>query len=380
LHFKEIKLKSEIISGLEKINIQSLTDIQEKSFPSVTEGKNVFIHSETGSGKTFCFLLPLLNKINLEDGHPQAVIVSPTHELSSQIVDNVRIIAEQSGISFKAQLLIGETPVKRQLERLKKKPHLVVGTPGRILELIKMRKLKVHQLQMMIFDEADKLFEGKFLETCELIIKAAQKSIQYVFASASKEEVGFQNILESCENIEVIETASEGMSDNITHIYIEASKLEKKDLLRKFLHCVKSERTLIFVHKNHVAEDLAEFLKAKKFKASTIHAEGGKENRKGAIEEFKKSKIDILVCSDVASRGLHIDDVENVVNFDVPSKKEAYLHRAGRTGRLNAKGHCMSLTSRHDLDTLKRIQDELDIDIYEVQLVNGKVELVKEND
>jgi ATP-dependent RNA helicase DeaD len=378
MNFDEVQIKRELIEALVKINITKLTSIQEKTLPIILSGKNVFIHSETGTGKTFSYLLPVLNNIKTESDDLQAIILSPTHELSSQIVDNIKTIAEHSGTSYTVQLIIGETQIKRQKQRLKKKPHLIVGTPGRILELIKQKKIKVHQLNQLVSDEADKLFSGKFYDAMIQMIKASSNTTQFLFASASVEKEGVSNVFELCKDLELIETNDSVLSDNITHIFLEASKLEKKDMLRKFLLSTQNEKTLVFVHRNNVAEELYDFLLQKSVAVEKIHGDEGKDNRKNALSNFKKGKLSVLICSDIAARGLHIDDVENVVNYDVPSKKESYLHRAGRTARSGKTGHCLSFASRHELDYLQRIQDELDIDIYQVKMENGQVVSVED--
>ena len=373
MYFRETSLKKELVDGLAKIKIESLTPIQEKTMLPILDNENIFIHSETGTGKTFCFLLPILNKLNCDSNDLQSIIVAPTHELSSQIVDNIRTLTKESGLPIKSLLLIGETPIKRQREKLKKKPHIVVGTPGRLLELIKLKKLKLHLLQSLVMDEADKLFSGKFFDTTNLIIRSALKSTQFIFASASVEKEGLNNIFDQCAGLKVIETKDQVINDQITHVYFEASEYEKNDVLRKFILSVNEEKSLVFVHKNRDAESLYDFLNEKGIKVGKIHGDDGKENRKKSLDAYKASKLNVLISSDVAARGLHIDNVQNVINYDVPSKKEPYLHRAGRTGRIDQKGHCISLVSRHELDYLRRIQEELDLNIYRVEMSEGKV-------
>jgi len=373
LQFSETELKRELVNALAKMGVETLTSIQEKTLLPLLNKENVFIHSETGTGKTFCYLLPILNRIEFESNDLQSIIVAPTHELSSQIADNIKRLSKESGLAIKSLLLIGETPIKRQREKLKKKPNIVVGTPGRLLELIKLKKLKCHLLHSLIMDEADKLFSGKFFETTSSIIQSALKSTQFVFASASVEKEGLNNVYSQCEDLKLIETKDQVINDQITHVYFEASKFEKNDVLRKFILSVNEEKSLVFVHKNHEAEKLFDFLKQKGIKVGKIHGDDGKENRKKSLDDYKASKLTTLICSDVAARGLHIDDVQNVINYDVPSKKEPYLHRAGRTGRSNKKGHCISIVSLHELDYLRRIQDELDLSIYRVDIQDGKI-------
>ncbi|MBF0196916.1 MAG: DEAD/DEAH box helicase [Planctomycetes bacterium] len=377
--FSELNLCQDLVNALKDQNIHEPTAIQEIAIPKLAAGENAYVSSHTGSGKTLAYLLPILNTIEVDTLDLQCLIIVPTHELAVQIGEQIKALSVGKREQLRHQLLMGEAAIKRQKERLKKKPHIVIGTPGRLLELSGTRKLKLHKLKQVVIDEADKLLYDKFLETTQKLCAHTPKIKQSIFVSATSPNKSLAEVSSFCDEFSRIESGANEINPQITHIYIQASKLEKPEKLRQFLQIVKGERSLIFFHRNGVAKQLAEKLIHHGLKVAEIHGDIDKMERKKNLEHFKKGKIDALISSDIAARGLHVDNIENIINYDMPAQSNQYLHRAGRTGRGKSEGHCISFISRHELDLLEKHEDVLNIKIQEASMKDGEIYALKEN-
>jgi len=373
VNFSELNILPILETALAKENITVPTLIQEKAIPVILNGKDAYISSETGTGKTLAYLLPLLSTLNINSKELQIIIVTPTHELASQIQHQLlRIKPNADGkFEFRSQLLIGSAAIKRQIERLKKKPHIVIGSIGRILELIKKKKLKVHTVKSLVIDEADKILMSESLSMIDKISRSLVKDCRKIFVSATNQRRSNSIAAEMSSRMIEVHTNTNQVIDNIEHIYFNVHENEKPELLRKIIRACGTERAIVFTHRNETARQIAEKLAEHKISVGEIHGGRDKLSRVKTINQFRKGEINILVASDMVARGLDVKGVTHIFNVDVPGKSKDYLHRAGRTGRAGDSGYCISLMSNEELKIARRYQRELKIKMTEASIYNG---------
>ncbi|MCF6176337.1 MAG: DEAD/DEAH box helicase [Victivallaceae bacterium] len=373
MKFNELAILPALETALIKENITVPTQIQEHGIPVIIDGKDVFISSETGSGKTLAYLLPLISKLDLTSKNLQVIIVTPTYELCSQIQDQLIKLNQNSGLGVRSQLLIGSASTKRQLEKLKKKPHIVVGSAGRILDLIKMKKLKVHAVNSMVIDEADKMLFGEEMDLVEDILRSMLKERQLIYVSATNQPESNETIASLSPALVSIHTQSNKIVDDIEHICFTAHENDKPKLLCKIINACDPERAIVFTHRNETAGRIARKLAEHKISVGELHGECDKQTRLQAINRFRNGKVKILVASDMAARGLDIKGVTHIFNVDAPGKSKDYLHRAGRTGRAGAHGYCISLMSGEEQKIVRRYERELKIIIKQASIYEGVI-------
>jgi superfamily II DNA/RNA helicase len=380
MRFSDLGVLPELAEGLASEGIIEPTSVQIQSVGIVASGKDAFVSSETGTGKTLAYLLPLLGKIDLKAAVLQTMIITPTHELSVQVQNQIQKLVQHSSLAIRSQLLIGETPLKRQIEKLKKKPQVVVGSPGRVLELIKARKLKVHTVKSIVLDEIDRLLMGEMLETTREIIKSTLKERQLIFVSATEQKECVHEAVALSSELVQIRARIQQISPNINHLYFIEEDRKKIDLLRKLISAIKPERAIVFVHRNERVDVLMNKLEFHKLKVSQIHKDCTKHERKKALDDFRSGRSTILISSDISSRGLDIKGVSHIFNLDIPTKHEDYVHRAGRTGRAGTSGCAISLTTPQQVALVQKHARKLNIGIAEGLLKNGKIQQEKETE
>jgi superfamily II DNA/RNA helicase len=371
--FAELNLPPDLIAALDKQEISEPTPIQVAALPILFAGQDAYLHAETGTGKTLAYLLPLFCGIDSNLAATQAVIVAPTHELAIQIHRQCTDLAQNAGRAIRSVLLIGGTSTERQIEKLKKKPHIVVGSPGRIGELLTRGKLKAKDVRSIVIDEADRLVNDETLPTLLPIIKAAPANRQLVFASATLEPEATAAIAAIAPGLVMLQAGAAAVNENIEHLYVVCEERDKPEELRKLLHALEPERAIVFVHRNDVAEKIAARLAHHHVSAVDLNAARDKLDRKEAMDGLRSGAIRVLIASDIAARGLDIKGVTHVFNFDVPTLSKAYLHRVGRTGRAGAKGVAISLATEVEARVMPRYQQELGIVMKNVRMREGRM-------
>lgn len=371
--FADLQVQPELITALAKQQISEPTPIQIAALPVLLAGKDAYLHAETGTGKTLAYLLPCYCRLDAALAATQIVIVAPTHELAIQIQRQCTDLAQNAGWPIRTLLLIGGTSLDRQLDKLKKKPQVVVGSPGRIAELIGKGKLKAKDLRTIVIDEADRLLSEESLTAVRTIIKAAPPARQLVFASATIESESMAVIKTLAPDLAVLQAGAAPVNQNIEHLYLICEERDKPDELRKLLHALQPERAIVFVHRNDLAEKIALKLAHHHISAADLNAALDKHTRQQAMDGFRSAEIRVLIASDVAARGLDIKGVTHIFNFDVPTLSKAYLHRVGRTGRAGAKGLAVSLVTEIEARVIRRYQEELDIVMQCVRMREGRV-------
>jgi len=371
--FSELAIPPDLVAALARTGITIPTAIQSAALPPLLAGSNAYLHAETGTGKTLAYLLPLYCRIDPAVAGIQAVILAPTHELAIQIHRQAVELAQHAGRALRVVLLIGGTPLDRQIDKLKKKPHLVVGSPGRMRELLEMRKLKFADVRSLVVDEADRLLDGESTAEVRVLIDAAPVTRQLIFASATENPALTAGIREFAPALALIQTATNAVNPGIAHYYVQCAWRDKPEMVRKLYHALLPTRTMIFVHRNDTARQVASLLNAQKIPVADLSSAAHKLDRQQAMDDFRSGRVRVLLTSDVGARGLDIKDVAVVVNLDPPAESKAYLHRVGRTGRAGAPGTAITLVSHDELKFLERYRAELGITVGEVGVRDGRV-------
>lgn len=300
-------------------------------------------------------------------------MLAPTHELASQIHQQALRLAQNSGMPIKSLLLIGGASTKRQLEKLKKKPPLVIGSSGRILELIRSKKLKVPKVGTVVIDEADRMLFGESAQTVDEILKTLPLRPQLVFASATVQPESFATAGELAPEMKHLAAAANQVNADIQHLCFYAEERSKADLLRKLIRATEPKRAIVFVHRNKDAELVASKMHHYGISVADIHGTHGKLARKKAMDDIRSGKVSILIASDVAARGLDIKGVTHIFNYDVPSSSKDYLHRVGRCGRAGEQGYALSLMTEQEGRLAARYEKELGIQMIEAEIHQGQI-------
>lgn len=372
--FNELGLNEKLINGLAKKNITEPTKVQSLTIEKIIEHKDLLVNSETGSGKTLSYLLPMFEKINSAKKDPQVLILAPTHELVMQIANEAKTLAENSGMDIATFAIIGEVNIQKQIKNIKSiKPQIVVGTAGRVLDLIQQKKLKVHEVKSIILDEIDSLITRKGEAIVEKIIKTTLRDRQLLgfTASLDKKSESFCDFM--MKDMEIIKATDESViNPNIDHLYIYGDRREKFTNLRKSLSSTKPKRSIVFVNDEDSIEVINEKLNYHRYKSVCISGKMSKEDRRNAMTAFRSGKANILVSSDLSARGLDIPDVSHIFNLDFPLSKNEYLHRCGRSARGNKKGIAVSIVTNQNLNTIRDYKRQFKINMKAVELKDGK--------
>jgi superfamily II DNA/RNA helicase len=378
MSFEQFSLAPALLTALEKQKFIEPTPVQVQAIPVVQAGSDTYINAETGSGKTLAYVLPLFQVLDCEKRAAQVLILAPTHELAMQIHRVTFDLAQHSGMDIRSASLIGGAAIDRQIERLKKKPQVLVGTPGRILELLERGKLKLSELKTLIIEEADRLLSDESLEAVQKVIRACPGRRQLVFVSAT-EQPKSKEVMEQL-SLELVRLHAQDVviNPNIEHFYVVVDQRDKADMIRKLVHATKTRKAIVFTHRNETAEDLASRLEHHKIAVADLHSTYDKEVRKQAMQNFRNGKATVMIASDVAARGLDIAGITHVFNLDIPSKGKDYLHRVGRTGRAGTHGVAVSVLVRPEVRLVKQFEQDFSISIREVILREGEMLAVDE--
>ena len=371
--FENLNLDSRIIAGLNKQNISVPTSIQQEAIPVILNHQDVIAQSHTGSGKTLAFVAPLFKKIDTTKREMQVLILAPTHELVMQIDAQIKLLAANSEIPVTSTTIIGGANIDKQIKKLKEKPHIITGSCGRILELIKKKKITAHTLKTIILDEADSLLDNTNTKTIQDIIKTTLRDRQLCLFSASISE-NTQTLATSLMKEPVILKTADAveMNPNIAHFYLNGERRDKFELLRKLIVAENPERALIFVNQNDSMQEIAEKLNYHQKETFVMRGNIQKEERKRALDLFRSGKIKLLVSSDLTARGLDIPEVTHIIHLDCPANPNEYLHRAGRTARGYASGKSICIITDKDLSTLKKYQKKFNIQFKEMKVSHGQ--------
>lgn len=351
---------------------QTPTSIQESAIPEILEGKDLIAESPTGTGKTLAYLIPVLNKIDPNLQSLQAIVLASSQELVMQVYQEFQKWSEGSGI--RGTSIIGGANLKRQLEKLKKRPHAIFATPGRLLELIKQKKVKMHEVKMVVLDEGDQLMIPEHLATVQNIVKSTMADRQVVMFSATMKAETEKLAREIAKSPEVlrIEKDEIASSGEVKHIYFVAEQRDKIKLLEKIVR-LEGSKSLAFINDIGAIQVFKEKLTFKELSIGILHSEMKKLERQAAMKDFRDGKMKMLVATDVAARGLDIQGISHVVQIDFPKDITQYVHRSGRTGRMGANGTVLSLVTEREERELKRFCKELKLPLQKSVFYKGQI-------
>ncbi len=359
--FTELITNPLLIEGLAKDGITIPTAVQNDTLLLAKKNHDLIVESITGSGKTLAYLLPAYERIDVTSKDLHTLVIAPTHELVIQINNTIKTLSDNSGLAVKSATIIGDVNIKRQVEALKSKPHIIVGTPGRILELIQLKKLKAHTVKTIVLDEADKLLTDYNIETVKAIIKTTLKDRQILCYSASIGDQALERAEALMKTPTLFKLNEERINSDIEHVCIVVDQRDKMDTLRKVIHAEKPTKAILFINKNEMVQEVVSKLNFHKIKAVGIFGNATKEERKKALESFRTGKSTILVASDLLARGLDVKEITHVISLDLPVALSDYTHRVGRTGRAGQKGMAISIVTDHEVKYLMKLEKQNNI-------------------
>lgn len=371
-HFKQFQLQDFLLEGLDKLGINNPTPVQLQTIPIILQGKDVIGQSQTGTGKTLAYVLPLLEKIELGKQELQAVILAPTRELTRQIADTIDGLGSEAGLD--TLLIQGGTDINRQIQRLKRNPQIIVGTPGRVMDLVKREKITSHTAKYLVLDEADTMLEMGFREDLENIITRMKKNVQIMlFAATFPPKVASmaKQFMNQPRHIEI--NPGEKSIDAIENIYFRVRNGGKEKALIDLLRIYNPYLGIVFVKKKEQVEELVTQLRQLGFEAEGLHGDMQRGQRKQVMQRFMRAKSQVLVATDIASRGLDIEGITHIFNFDLPINLEQYIHRIGRTGRAGNSGVAINIIVASEEEKLKAIEAKLGQKFSEKSITPGGI-------
>lgn len=372
LNFTALNIQQSLTDKLAEHGITQPSPVQQETIPLILEGRDVLARSQTGTGKTLAYLLPLLQSINPAEKSTQKLVLAPSQELAMQIVREAQRYGESLGIGVLG--LIGGAAVKRQIDKLREHPALVVGTPGRVRELIALRKLKMHQVSTVVVDEVDQMFKLGDSGEVRNILKSALRDRQLVFLSATlNDEIRGLARQEMRDPAEVGIDPSRVTAEGLQHLYFVCEERDKADMLRRVVRQYNPRKAIVFVN---VTDDLGE-VEAKMnyvgLSAAALYGDADKVTRARVMSQFRNDKLKLLIASDVAARGLDVEGLDMVIHYDPATDAEHYVHRAGRTGRMGKKGTVVSLVTEREEFIMRKFSREIGESIQQRVLQDGKV-------
>ena len=344
-----------IEKSLTEMGFEEFTEIQAKTIPLLNEGKDVIGHSQTGTGKTAAYTIPILENINYDSNIVQAIIICPTRELAVQVKREIDKIGKYVQ-RLKTVCVYGGEPISKQIQALKRKPQIIVGTPGRTIDHINRKLIKLQNVKFVILDEADEMLKMGFKEDIEIILNSTNDNHQTMMFSATMPKP-IQNIARRYMNnpVHISVVIGEEANKDIIQYYYNVNEKNKIEAVTRLLHIYNPKLTLIFCNTKRKVDNVTRELIKKGYNVDKIHGELPQTTRLDVLNKFHHKVLDILVATDVAARGLDIKNVEVVVNFDIPEKAEFYVHRIGRTGRIGNKGYAFALVNRKDMSRLEQV-------------------------
>jgi len=339
--FKDFGLTDQLLKNILELGYETPTPIQDRSIPMIMEGKDIVGLANTGTGKTAAFLIPLIDK-HLKDKSQKVLIVTPTRELAEQI--NKEFLKFTKGMRIGTSLCIGGTSIYRQIKELKYKPNFIIGTPGRLKDLINREILDLKDFKNVVLDEADQMLEIGFVEEVKFLVSKLAKDRQSLFFSATTNKKVDEILNSFVSNPITISVLKESVNLNVSQDYLKVPQGKRKsEVLFDFLSGSEYHKVIVFGQTKHGVEDLTVHLQKKGLLVESIHGDKRQNQRKASLMRFKGSEIKILIATDVVSRGIDISDVSHVINYDLPRSMDEYIHRIGRTGRAGKKGLALTL-------------------------------------
>ena len=372
--FSELMLDSRIMRALDEMEFEAPTEIQAQAIPLIREGKDVIGRSQTGTGKTMAFAIPAIEKINTHEDKPtvQVLIMCPTRELALQCGEEIRKLTKFIG-GIRPVEVYGGAAMDRQITQLKR-ANVVIGTPGRIMDHMRRRTLKLDNVKYVVLDEADEMLSMGFKEDMETILRETPEERQTVLFSATMPPSIMAITNEFQRDPQVVQVSRKQITlDNIVQQYVDVPMGRKSDALKLLLYYYAPSLSMVFCNTKKMADELTDSLQKSGFNADALHGDLKQSQRTAVMDKFKYGTTSILVATDVAARGIDVNDVEFVFNYDIPQNNEYYVHRIGRTGRVGKDGTSVTICSgRRQVTELRNIVRELKCTVSEIPVPTGE--------
>ncbi|OBT09410.1 RNA helicase [Vibrio sp. UCD-FRSSP16_10] len=368
IKFSDLELNEQILSALDSMGFVSPTPIQSASIPLLLEGKDALGKAQTGTGKTAAFSLPLLNRLELDQRKPQAIILAPTRELAIQVAAEIKNLGKNIR-GLKVLEIYGGASIVDQMRSLKNGTHIVVGTPGRVQDLINRDRLHLDEVNTFVLDEADEMLNMGFVEDVTAILEHAPASAQRVLFSATMPPMLKKIVERFLRDPAFVDVAGKNHTvDKVEQQFWVVKGIEKDEAMTRILETEETDASIVFVRTRQDTERLASYLADRGFKVSALHGDIPQSQRERTVDNIKRGVIDILVATDVVARGLDVPRITHVFNYDIPFDVESYIHRIGRTGRAGRKGKAILLVRTNQMRMLRTIERVTKSSMAEIQL------------
>ena len=355
MKLQQLQVKDEIKKALKELGFNELFPIQENAIPPMLEGKNVIGQAKTGTGKTAAFGVPMLEKLDPETRNVEGFVIAPTRELAQQITDDINSYGKY--LKTRATAIYGGVSYNPQIEALRRGVTIVVGTPGRLIDLMKRGNLNLRHVTMVVLDEADRMFDMGFFDDITFLLEKLPKERQISLWSATFDD-RTMNLSKRFmpQYVEVNMSRDEIGNLDITQYYMVMAHHEKQNNLKEVLEYFKVDRGIIFCRTKYTVDRLTSYLKRERIPAEPIHGDYSQARRQGVLDDFRDGKYDLMIATEVAARGLDIDDVPYIINYDIPDDPNMYFHRIGRTARAGKKGTAITFVLPDQELELERIK------------------------
>lgn len=356
LRFEDLNLSNEILKAVENKGFEEATPIQAQAIPYVLEGRDIIGQAQTGTGKTAAFGIPILEKLSNEEKAVQALVLCPTRELAIQVAEEIRELAKyKRGVEILP--IYGGQPIDRQIKALKKRPQIIVGTPGRVMDHMNRGTLKIDKIRMAVLDEADEMLDMGFIDDIVTILKSAPEERQTLLFSATMPKAILdltKRFQKNPHHVKVVH--KELTAPKIEQVYYEVKEKTKAEVLSRLIDMYNPKLSLVFCNTKKKVDELVEDLQGRGYFADGLHGDLKQVQRDRVMAKFRTGAVDILVATDVAARGIDVDDVEAVFNYDLPQDEEYYVHRIGRTARAGREGKAFTFVVGREIYKLRDIQ------------------------
>lgn len=354
-NYSTLTVRPELLQAIRKMGFDIMTEIQQKAIPVMMNGTDIIAKAPTGTGKTCAFGIPILDKINLQLRKPQSIILAPTRELATQICDDLRNLAEFLPEVF-ITVLYGGQPIEKQIDQLKKGPQILVATPGRLLDHLVHHTVNLENVKVAVLDEADRMLDMGFFKDVRKILDSLKNMQQLcMFSATISREVMDIGWLYQRDAQEITVLPLEGSEPKIEQYSIQCIGREKINIIESLIKKDNIKRAIVFCNTKYITSMVSEQLSSRGFNSDCLHGDMRQSERDKIMELYKLGKIDFLVATDVAARGIDVNDIEVVFNYDIPQENDAYMHRIGRTGRAKREGTSYLLYSQEEKNRLDSI-------------------------
>lgn len=368
MRFSDLNLSSELLRAIDDLGFESPSEVQEASIPIILEGRDLLAQAQTGTGKTASFGIPMIEGMEEDADDLQALVLVPTRELARQVSEELKKLAKYKKF-INIVPIYGGADMGKQLRELKKGASIVVGTPGRVMDHMKRKTIRLDGLKFLTFDEADEMFDMGFRDDMKTIIERTNPDRQTLFFSATFDnDIREFSRLYQRDPAKVIIEKKELTAEKIEQFYLELNRNMKTEILNRLILIHKPKKSIIFCNTKRMVESLEGEIAQRGYKVDSLHGDMRQSSRDNVMKKFRNGAIDVLIATDVAARGLDVSDIDLVFNYDLPQQAEYYVHRIGRTARAGKKGASFSFVTSRDYPKFREIEKYANIKMQKMKL------------